>query len=800
MIISAWWRLTGCRLLMLAMALFASTSGRAIAPKIPILSESEQVWVAHHPVVRYAIDPDWKPLEYIDGNRHMGLTRDYLDQLTVLTGIRFVLVPTRSWLESLDALASGQVDMLPGVPKLLSGAQPLANAIYSRPYYTGETLVVTRADTPVVAAPEALAGRLVAVQAGGVYERWLRGSYPAVKLVTYADIASTLEAVHRGDAYAAIGVDALVHPLLRQRYATLHIAGIVTDFPLVLRMAVQSELPMLQEVLDRGLSSLSAEENDRIYAQWLEAADYGAPSFGALTRYYGAEIFLGAMVLLIALLAAWQAKRTGQAAQLAEHQKSLFLAMMSHEIRNPMHTILSAIELLDKKLVGKEEQKLLAAASSASGQLFGLLGDILDYSRLEAKKLELAPVPTDTLRVVRDAILQVDQAARQKGLSTPLIAPPELPAVMVDPVRLRQIVSNLLSNAVKFTSVGSVMTSVSLSHPAGMTEVARLNLEVRDTGPGMSQAVLQRIFRPFVQGSPSVAGQHGGTGLGLSICRALVDMMGGQIEVQSRMGEGTQVRVELPLLLARGAHPTVEFREVSIRRFSGVRALVVEDEPLNQYILAAQLGTLGVAAEVRGTGEDALTAFREHDFAVVFLDCQLPDIDGYEVARRIRHHEKSEGLPPTPVVSVSANSGSEHQQRCQECGIDIVLSKPLGLAELGRVLEQHVTITPGGVRSEAHGIALPVEIFLASVEADLQAFDQSLDQGNFAHCAELAHRIKGAALVAGDTAFANAARAAEAAAHGDRQSELRASLANLWELFGQMDRSRDEGQENPIGR
>lgn len=750
-----------------------------------VLTSDQRAWVEQHRVVRYAVDPAWKPLEYISNGRHIGLSRDYLNRLAAISGLRFVLVPTHSWRETLDAMASGQVEMLPAVPASFPGAPDFPDVLFTRPYYSGQTLVVTAANRPVIQNIDALQDRIVAVHAGGIYERWLRTHYPAIHLQTYNDTESMCSAVLSGQVYAALGGDALLHPVLRQRYAALHIAGILPNAPLELRMAVRSDLQPLQEILDRSLSSLTAQEQDEIYSGWIEAADYGAPSLIALLRYYGSEIFLGLLAFVIALYALWQARRAAQCATQAERQKSLFLAMMSHEIRNPMQTILSSIELLGHVDMSSQARKLLDAANAASVQLFRLLGDILDYSRLEAKKLELSLEPVDPLVVAHNAVMQIERAASQKGLSTPLIAPAKLPFVMADPVRVHQIISNLLSNAVKYTPAGSVMTTLNISQPDVLSGSVQLSIEIRDTGPGMPKTVLDQLFRPFVQGSSVAKQTGGGSGLGLSICRALVDMMDGKIEVQSREREGTLVSVTLPLQLA--SEPPVSRDAVPLgARLPSVRALVVEDEPLNQYVLVAQLGALGVAVDVRATGEEALQTFREQDFSIVFLDCQLADMDGYETARQIRAHETSEGLPPVLLVALSANGGQEHQQRCRECGMDVVLSKPVGLVRLEQILSQHIGVRTMDSMPTASVVEIPNDVFLDSVAADLQEFEQAMEQDDFARCEQLAHRVKGAALVAEQPLLAEIARAMQDAVHRNCAPDVRAKLTRIYRVLGQL--------------
>jgi two-component system sensor histidine kinase EvgS len=780
-------RIVASRVLLLAFALLGS-----VANAKPVFTEVEEQWIREQRTVRYAIDPAWRPLEYIRWGQHIGLTKDYLAKLSEMTGLNFEFVPTSSWQESLDALAAGQVDLLPGVPQEFS-TDSQSTLLYSAAYYTGHTLVITPANTLVIHELDKLNGATVAVRGGGIYERWLRSRYPDIQLRTFESSGSAMNAVAEGHADAAIGVDAMMHPLVRQRYlGSLHIAGVIPKLPIVMRMAVRSDSSILRDILDKSLNALTAAENDQIYARWLEEADYGAPSVTALLRYYGREMLLAGAVLFVALFAAYQAMRAQEAARRSERQKSMFLAMMSHEIRNPMNAVLSSIELLGAAQLGEHERKLLEVAGTASDQLFKLLSDILDYSRLEAKKLELTPVPTDVLAVLRESIAMIEHTAAKKGLSTPLIAPQSLPTVCVDALRIGQVVSNLLSNAVKFTSAGSVETRVDLQVGALIDGPPILVIEVCDTGIGMPQAVLENIFQPFVQASSDISRRYGGSGLGLSICRALIEMMGGRIGLRSREGEGTIVTVSIPATLSNESenqHGSVriESRE-DVSPILGA-ALIIEDDPSNQLVLSAQLSYLGVSSHVRTCGESGLIAFREGDYVAVFLDCQLPGLDGYETARKMRLHETAEGLPHTPILAISAAVGAEHRRRCLESGMNVVLAKPLGLTELRDVLRNELHLQVQIASRPSQLLARLNDTFVSTVAADLAKLEGALEEDEYSRCAMLAHRIKGAALVAHVGVLAELARQIELAAPNRSAVQLQALAVQMRTALNRMRRA-----------
>jgi signal transduction histidine kinase/ActR/RegA family two-component response regulator len=392
--------------------------------------------------------------------------------------------------------------------------------------------------------------------------------------------------------------------------------------------------------------------------------------------------------------------------------KSQFLANMSHEIRTPLHGVVGMIELLQQTELSPMQMHYVRGARQSGETLLTLIDQVLDLSKIEAGKVELENAPFHLASLAQDALVTFADQAQAKGLAWTAPVPDELDLmVRGDAHRLRRIITNLVANAVKFTPEGGVTVRLSCSEPdAGYVQ---LRCEVADTGIGIPQSRQQAIFEAFAQADSSTTRRYGGTGLGLSIARQLCHLMGGEIGVDSTVGVGStfwfRVRLEaapgatMQVATPAGATPAEALRRERLaagsrrgfvsaaqRSFESalarlgrdqVRILLVEDNPISMRVTQALLESIGCQVVATRNGIEALAAYRNSQFDIVLMDCQMPEMDGYEAARAIRQIEAFRGST-TPIIALTANALAGSREASLAAGMDDQLTKPLSLSEL----------------------------------------------------------------------------------------------------------------------
>ncbi|MFQ2174187.1 response regulator [Aeromonas rivipollensis] len=365
----------------------------------------------------------------------------------------------------------------------------------------------------------------------------------------------------------------------------------------------------------------------------------------------------------------------------ASRAKSDFLATMSHEIRTPMNAILGMLELAteDPALSRHSDELLRIAADSANG-LLDLLGDTLDIASIEAGQMTLTPTPCELTPLLLSVTRVFGGMAGQKGVAYSVELPvTPLPTVLIDSLRLRQILFNLIGNAIKFTEQGEVSISAALAGDSLHAPV--LHLVISDTGVGIPADKLPQLFTPFYRAhSPE---QYPGSGLGLNLARILCQMMGGEIGIDSETGRGTRLEIKLPLTLATPDLPQMTAPLPPREPGPRLRILVVDDNHANQILLRQQLKHLGHEVSVRSNGLEALRAVGSHPFDLVITDCQMPVMDGFELTRnlRARGHE-------LPVWGFTAHALPRERELCLAAGMNDCLFKPIGLARLRAALAE----------------------------------------------------------------------------------------------------------------
>jgi len=377
--------------------------------------------------------------------------------------------------------------------------------------------------------------------------------------------------------------------------------------------------------------------------------------------------------------------RAVEEAEAASRAKSQFLAVMSHEIRSPLNGVLGMAQAMEMDELPPRQRQRLKVVREAGGLLLNLLNDMLDLSRISAGGLQLEDGVVEAEDMAAAARNLFEGLATDKDLSFDLTLDPSAEgAWRGDPTRVRQIITNLIGNAVKFTDCGRVALDI-LADDQGLV------LAVTDTGPGIPQSKLGRIFDPFDQLDLSSTRRHGGSGLGLAICRNLVELMGGRIEVTSVVDRGSTFTVRLPLARAERQEADAAPEEPRAGSLAGLtlRILAAEDNPMNQLVLTTLMGALGLDPKIVPNGEEAVWAFERQPWDLILMDVQMPVMDGPSAAAAIRALERREGRTRTPIIALTANAMQHQLAAYVDCGMDAVVSKPIEARALIEAILAH---------------------------------------------------------------------------------------------------------------
>jgi signal transduction histidine kinase/ligand-binding sensor domain-containing protein/DNA-binding NarL/FixJ family response regulator len=460
-------------------------------------------------------------------------------------------------------------------------------------------------------------------------------------------------------------------------------------------------------------------------------------------------------------------RRLAAEADRANRAKGEFVSTMSHEARTPMNGIIGMIDLLSRTALDERQAGYVETIRRSGETLLSVINEVLDFSKLEAERVELESIPFDPRELLERSLAPFAPQAAAKGIALELSVQEGLPAALRgDPFRLGQVLANLVGNAVKFTDSGAVRVSLRLDPGAGAAgdpaDRLALALEVSDTGIGIRADKLGALFQPFVQADQSTTRRFGGSGLGLAIAKRLVELMGGSIEARSEEGSGSSFTVRLAL---REAEPPKQAPRPAIRPAAGRRVLVVDDDPVNRRVALALLAELGVEAVEAESGRAAIAELGRSRADLVLMDCSMPGMDGYETTRRIREGGEGGPDPRTPIVAMTASARAADRDRALAAGMDDYVAKPVTLEALAAALERGAirpirSIVPAAAAGNREEAPAP---------RDWAAFDASAYSARYRDSPEVGREILELFLAQARPLFEEA-RAAAAA--GDEEAVL----------------------------
>jgi len=430
-------------------------------------------------------------------------------------------------------------------------------------------------------------------------------------------------------------------------------------------------------------------------------------AFQRLREEVRVRLQVGSLAALLILIVVWRAvtalflrvKAGEEAAMVATRAKSQFLAVMSHEIRTPMNGILGMAHLLRRSSLDDEQKELVQTITDSGEALLTILNDILDLSRIESGKLVLESSNFNLCSLINDVLRLMSARLKEKQLSITVDLPPSpLPRLRGDAAHLRQVLLNLVGNAIKFTERGSITVSVQRLEDTSAGYVA-LELAIKDSGIGIATERQAQLFAPFTQADAGIAQRFGGSGLGLAICKRLVEAMGGNIGVNSELGQGSTFWVRLNFAKAGDEERCDEQddMEAELAPLPLLKILVADDSDINRRVASALLRQEGHHVAEASNGLEAVGAVQRNKYDVVLMDLQMPEMNGLEATESIRGLVQDEHAN-VPIIALTANILKEEEERCFAAGMDGYLVKPFtptGLKrELGRVLAKRNQLTP----------------------------------------------------------------------------------------------------------
>ena len=730
-------------------------------------TKKQKEWIKKHKEIRFVIDNHWKPIEYFDEKtrKFKGLSSSYIEILRKKTGINFKLIPTDRWANSVEKVNNREADLYTCVAQTDSRKKVVD---FSKVYLKMPQVFVTNKQVEFIGSIKELYGQKVVMVEGYYITEMIKKEHPQIKVVEVKNITEAFKKLTTNEAVAYVEMLAIAsYYIQKEGFSNLKISGMSgyeSGFSMALRNDWGEEGV---EIINKALNSITEEESSNIYNKWLHV------EFDKEVDYTLLLQISGVLILLILASLFWNRKLSTEIkkrkiiqeelekslvkierknlriekilkvsdrqfkaimslneeleemtniAQSASKTKSDFLSNMSHEIRTPMNAILGFAELLDEKIEDKKLKSFIKTIRSSGQTLLHLINDILDLSKIESGKLEIVNSRVNVQSIFEESINIFKLQADKKNLKLEFNIDKDMPdALLIDSVRLKEILINLIGNALKFTQEGYVKVVVRVDEVYEHTSKIDLTIIVEDSGIGILKSQQEKIFNIFEQTENQDTRKYGGTGLGLAISRQLASLMGGTLLVESEYGKGSSFVLSLKNIdIASLSNEELESNsnmDYNSMTFQSAVILVVDDIKENRDLVKESFYNTQIKIIEAENGKEAVQTIKEEDVNLILMDIRMPVMDGYTATKIIKE------FSTVPIIALTASIMQDELKKLEGEHFDGYLRKPVSKSELFREISKYLTCSTIDIEEVKEEISITnkedLKTFLTHLEAEV---------------------------------------------------------------------------------
>ncbi|MCL2845504.1 MAG: ATP-binding protein, partial [Chitinivibrionia bacterium] len=739
-----------------------------------ILTDEEREFIRNNPVIPFVAEHANYPISFMDSHtgKWEGIAFDAINEIERLTGLSFKKINDQhtEWTQLLEMVESGEAAM---ITELIPTEERAGRFLWAgEKFFRSHSVLISKVEFRDIYINEILYVRTGVAKNtahSAFFRRWFP-NHPAV--FKFENTSAVFDALERGEIDVVMTGEHQLLTMTNYRENIGYKANFVFDFYYYSTFGFNKDQAVLNSIITKAMYLIEIE---KIAGRWLHKTyDYRIRLMRERIPFMIAFALLS-LGLIFALFLFVRKRNEGQKLetlvsmrtqelQKANRIKTEFLANMSHEIRTPMNAIIGMSEILEHEALDHHQMGYVKDISMSAQSLLGIINDILDMSKIEAEKFELQPIDYNFILFIDNIVSMFTHISRNKGLEFIYETSGEIPEFLLgDDLRLRQVLLNLCSNAVKFTQEGSVKFSV-------IVKDEKIMLKVEDSGAGIRKEDIPKLFNAFEQVDKTNNRGIVGTGLGLPICKSFVEMMGGEIMVESEYGHGTAFTVSIPIVI--GNPENIRKNEASGLKYTlsapTAKILVVDDNEFNLRVASGYLNFMQITAQTADSGFTAIDLVKENDYDIVFMDHMMPEMDGIETVKRIR--EMGKKYEDLKIIALTANAISGAREMFLSNKFNDFISKPIDAYDLQNIVQKYLPPEKVSISDENPKSAMDkdeqfrrknIATFVKDNKDTFDKISKALSSGDVKTAHRIAHTLKSSAGYLGKKELQSAAAALE---------------------------------------